>query len=469
MSRPTRVAVADDEKPMRLRWLARRGNGGAEPTIAGWGRLGVPGAERRAEDLAALTAGAVLTRGLGRSYGDASLPPPSAREVASSVLADRILAFDPATGLLCAEAGLSLETLNRIFLPRTPGFCSPVLPGTQYVTLGGMVAADVHGKEHHVRGCFGRHVERLRLRVASGEIVECDRGRHADLFAATLGGMGLTGHILEVTFRLQPIPSPWVEQETRRVPDIDAFMAALEQSARALPYTVGWIDCLTRGRHMGRGILIGGRWAEPGEAPARPPRARRKLAVPFELPSWALSALTVRGFNFGYYHKHRGERRAGIVHPDSFFHPLDAILHWNRIYGPRGFTQYQCVLPREAGPEAPRRFLELLTSRGGASFLCVIKDCGAEGEGLLSFPLRGVSIALDIPVRADTQALVDTLNEHVLEAGGRVYLAKDAFTRAEHYRRMEPRLERFLEVRDRWDPERRIRSALSVRLLGDPP
>jgi decaprenylphospho-beta-D-ribofuranose 2-oxidase len=435
--------------------------------LSGWGRVPGPGREVRSEDLVALTRDAVLSRGLGRSYGDSSLPPPSRPVVAGSTLADRILCFDPESGSLRAEAGFTLAALNRIFWPR--GFCAPVAPGTQFITLGGMVAADVHGKNHHRDGSFGNHVLRLRMRVADGRIVECSREVEPELFRATIGGMGLTGHILEVECRLVRIPSPWIQVESERIRDIDRFIDALKEAGPRWPYTMGWIDCLSRGRAMGRGILAKGRWAEPAEAPRRPPGPKRRPRVPFVLPGFVVNRLSVRAFNALLYASHVPRVRRRVAHPESFFYPLDFVRDWNRLYGPRGFTQYQCVLPDAAGPGAGRRFLDLLTRRGGASMLCVIKDCGAEGEGLLSFPRPGISIALDIPVRDDTQSLVDALNELVIAEGGRVYLAKDAFTRAEHFRAMEPRLPAFTAVRRRWDPEGRIRSAQSVRLFGDTP
>jgi decaprenylphospho-beta-D-ribofuranose 2-oxidase len=439
-----------------------------ESTLCGWGRNPiVRGREVRSEDLERITEGAILSRGLARSYGDSSLPPPSCPVVAATPLADRILAFDPTTRVLRAEAGLSLGELNRLFIPR--GFFAPVAPGTQFITLGGMVAADVHGKNHHRDGCFGANVLRLRMRVADGRVLECSRDENPDLFRATLGGMGLTGHILEVECRLVAIPSPWVLVESERIHDIDRFIDGLKDAGPRWPYTMGWIDCLSRGGKMGRGILSRGRWAEPGEAPARPPAPRRRPSVPFLLPGWVLGRYSVRAFNTLYYHAHLPRRRRRIMHPETFFHPLDAVGNWNRLYGRRGFTQYQCVLPESAGRQAARRFLELLTGRGGASMLCVIKDCGAEGIGLLSFPKPGISIALDIPVRDSTPALVDALNELVIAEGGRVYLAKDAFTRADHYAAMEPRLSEWKRIRDRWDPQRRLRSAQSVRILGDPP
>jgi FAD/FMN-containing dehydrogenase len=440
--------------------------GRATPHLAGWGGLSVPGREVRSEHLAEVARGRVLTRGLGRSYGDSALPPPGVTTVAGSVRADRILAFDPAGARLRAEAGLALGDLAWTLLPR--GLFPPVVPGTQFVTLGGMVAADVHGKNHHVDGTIGRHVTALRLLTAAGEIVECSRERLPDLFHATVGGMGLTGHLLEVELALARIPSPWILQETRRVAHLDESLAALAESAREWPFTVCWLDALATGRALGRGVLIRGRWAAAAEAPAAAPVPLGGPAVPFHLPGFALNDLTVRLFNAIYRASFPARLRRGVVHPQKFFWPLDAVRHWNRIYGARGFTQFQCVLPERERPGAVRRFLSEAARRGGASFLCVLKDCGAEGEGLLSFPCPGVSVALDLPMRRGTRALVEELADAVLAEGGRIYLAKDAFVRADQFRAMEPRLESFARARDRWDPERRLRSAQSVRLLGDP-
>jgi decaprenylphospho-beta-D-ribofuranose 2-oxidase len=435
--------------------------------ISGWGRTAVRGRELFSEDLRRLTRDVPLSRGLGRSYGDASLPPPSRPVAANTTLADRILAFDPETLLLRAEAGLSLAGLHRVLMPR--GYFTPVSPGTQFVTLGGAVASDVHGKSHHVTGCFGAHVKSLTLRVADGRILRCSREVEPELFRATLGGMGLTGHMLEVEFTMQRVPSPWILQESERIPNIDTFLQALDDAARAWPFTVGWIDCLARGGGMGRGLLFKGRWATAPEAGGRPfPAPLRRPSVPLEMPDFVLSRPTVQAFNEVLYRRHVPRVKRGIVHYEAFWYPLDAIGHWNKLYGRRGLTQYQCVIPRAAGAKGVRAFLELLTSRGGASFLAVIKDCGPQGEGLLSFPMSGTSIALDVAIRDDTQQLVDALNERVLAEGGRVYLAKDNFTRPEHYRAMEPRLTEWERIRRAWDPDLKLRSAQSVRVLGDP-
>jgi len=420
------------------------------------------------EEFAQQVSQAVLSRGLGRSYGDSSLPPRSGDTVACSVLANRLQSFDRSTGVLRAEAGLSLFDLNRLFLRE--GWFTPVTPGTQFVTLGGMVAADVHGKNHHVAGCFGKHVQALKIWTPSAGVVECSPHQHEDLFWATIGGMGLTGHILEVAFRLDAIPSSWIWQESARMPNFSAFVSGLAEAARDWPFTVGWIDCLSRGTKLGRGILIKGRWAEPHEAPPRPPADKKRVPFPCELPSGLLNRWTVGLFNFLYYWKHLPQKWAGIVHPLSFFYPLDAIEQWNKLYGRRGFTQYQCVLPKAGAEAAMRGVLEDLSQSGQASFLAVIKDCGAEGQGLLSFPRSGLSLALDIPMQPQrTQELIDRLNQRVLAAGGRIYLAKDTLTRAADFRAMEPRLPQFLEVKRRWDPEGRLQSAQSARLWGDLP
>jgi len=434
--------------------------------LVGWGGISVPGRELRSEELAAIAARVPLTRGLGRSYGDSSLPPRSVGLAASSLLADRILELDPERRYLHAEAGLSLADLVWLLLPR--GLFPPVVPGTQFVTLGGMVAADVHGKNHHVDGTIGRHLTDLLLLTGSGRRVRCSRSEEPELFFATIGGMGLTGHILEVGLELAAAPVPWIYEEAKRLDDLESLLAALAESARDWPFTVGWIDCLAGGRRLGRGVLFRGRWATRDEAPARPPARRGGPLVPFRFPNWVLNDLTARAFNALYARAFPRRPRGRVVHPQKFFWPLDGIRHWNRIYGRRGFTQFQCVLPERERPGAAKRFLAAAAKRGGSSFLCVVKDCGAEGEGVLSFPRPGVSIALDLPLSEQVPRLVEELAEVVIGEGGRVYLAKDAFLRADQLVRMEPRLDRFRAARERWDPEGRIRSEQSIRLLGDP-
>jgi decaprenylphospho-beta-D-ribofuranose 2-oxidase len=437
-----------------------------EQVLSGWGRCPVVSArEIRSEDLVALTRDVALTRGLGRSYGDASLPATTGERVAGSRLADRVIAFDPGTGVLRAEAGLALRDVNRTFLAH--GWFVPVTPGTQFVTLGGMVASDVHGKNHHRNGTFGLHVRALRLRVGSGDVVDATPEGERDLFDATLGGQGLTGHLLEVEVGLEPVPSPWIAAESEFVPDLETLVNRLVEDGATWPYTVAWMDAIGAGGR-GRGIIDRGRWAEPDEVAGREALTwPQGVAVPVTLPNWVLSPVAMRVLNLGYLAV-RGRRVwRGIVHPQSFFYPLDVVLEWNRMYGRRGFTQYQCVLPRSSGAAAHRRLFEIIASHGATPYLVVVKDLGAEGRGCLSFPLSGVTFNIDLPVTAGTPRLVEALNACVIAEGGRIYLAKDAFTREAQYRAMDPRVDRFNAIRRRWDPDGRIRSALSVRLLGD--
>ena len=430
--------------------------------LSGWGRVFGPGREVCSEDLEALTRGATLTRGLARSYGDSSLPHPADGVVASSRLADRILSFDESTGVLRAESGFSLLQLNRTFWKR--GFAAPVAPGTQFITLGGMVSADVHGKDHHVTGGFGAHASEIRMCLASGDIVTASRTENADLFKAAIGGMGLLGHILDVTFKMPRIPSAWVAIETEKMPDLDSYLAGLKEAAKRFPFTMGWIDTLGATGALGRGILMRGRWAEPHEGRPFVPESLRRPGLPFVFPEFAVSRLTVSAFNSFYYGIHPSTMRRRVEHPETFFYPLDAVRHWNRVYGRRGFTQYQCVIPDSAGPEGVKSFVGLLRKTGGSSMVSVIKDCGDEGEGLLSFPMRGTTVAADFPARDHVQSIVDILNAHLIELGGRIYLTKDRYTRAADYRRMDKRIDAFLAVKKKYDPMGRLRSAQSARL-----
>src|SRR5262245_26020747 len=295
--------------------------------LCGWGRRPVVRAEERlAEDLEAASAEATLSRGLGRSYGDASLP---VRGIALGTRrADRILSFDAERGVLRAEAGLSLRALNETLPAR--GWASPVSPGTQYVTLGGMVSSDVHGKNHHVAGTFGEHVRALRMRVGDGRVLEVDEASEPELFRATLGGMGLTGHILEVEVQLERIPSFWIWGRSERARDLDELIAARRSASARAPFAAAWVDATARGTSLGRGFVSSGRYAEPGEAPAAPPRLRERFAVPFDLPGWLIGPWSVRAFNFLWFHAHRGYGDR-IVHPQAFFYPLDAVRDWNRL------------------------------------------------------------------------------------------------------------------------------------------
>ena len=413
----------------------------------------------------------MLTRGLGRSYGDASLPPPGRGPVASSVRADRVLAFDETSGRLRVEAGLSLGRLAELFLPR--GFFVPVTPGTQDVTVGGMVASDVHGKNHHVAGTIGAHVEALRMRLPDGRIEEVREENSPELFRATLGGMGLTGHILDVTIAMERIPTRHIVEEARTYSDLESLIDGLVEAGGTWPFTVAWSDLLAPHAALGRGILLCGRWASADEAARDRSFELPRLAVPFAMPPTLLTNATIGTFNALRYEAARRASDASrharsdgrVRSAESFFYPLDALRDWNLLYGRRAFTQYQCVVPADPTMRSYRRLVEVARSGGPGPFLAVIKDCGAEGKGLLSFPMPGISFALDFPIHDGTAALVSRLNEVVTEVGGRIYLAKDAFTTAQQFAAMEPRLAAFLELRGRIDPEEKIDSALARRLF----
>jgi len=432
--------------------------------LCGWGRTYLPGTEVRSEQLTQLSAGKPLARGLGRSYGDASLLARGDRVAAGTTLADRILSFDEETGLLTAEAGLCLAELNRLFFPRL--WFTPVSPGTKFVTLGGMVASDIHGKNHHVAGTFGKHVKSILLRTGRGRIVRASREENEDLFLATLGGMGLTGHILEVSFTMRRIPSTWMIGESHRVDSLQALLDLLIEKGQTWPYSAAWCDTLPRGGQRGRGILFLGRWAEQGEAAPQLSHSPRAVPIPFELPSGLLNRFTIGIFNSLVYWSHVRRTKRGVITPDACFYPLDAFHNWNRAYGRRGVTQHQSVVARETGAEALLEMMKVLESAHTASFLTVVKDCGAEGDGLLSFPKPGISLALDIPITARSTEIIAQLNQVVIAHQGRIYLTKDGLTSASDFQRMEPRLERFLEVKRRWDPDNEFRSAQSERLFG---
>lgn len=423
--------------------------------LSGWGRYPVAECRlaraARPADARALTAEAdsLIARGCGRAYGDASLN--RALTVATAAM-DRLIAFDADSGLLTCEAGLCLADLIDLFLPR--GWLAPVTPGTRFVTLGGMIAADVHGKNHHGEGSFCDHLAWLDLALPDGRVERCSLSENVDLFAATCGGMGLTGIILRAAFRMKRVETSRIRQRTLRVQNLEAAFEAFEASAD-WTYSVGWIDCLATGADLGRSVIFLGEHARKDELPAadRPDpfrRPNRKLrTVPIDAPSMALGPLSVRLFNSVYYRVQQpGD---ALVDFEPYFYPLDAIGDWNRIYGRRGFVQYQCVLPMQTSRAGMARLLETISSAGAGSFLAVLKRLGAQSFGLLSFPMPGYTLALDFPVSEANLALLERLDAITTECGGRLYLAKDARASAAAFQAGYPRLAEFRDVRRRWD------------------
>jgi decaprenylphospho-beta-D-ribofuranose 2-oxidase len=432
--------------------------------LSGWGRTFLPGLELRHESIQRFSEDKPLARGLGRSYGDASLLAEGDKVALGTTLADRIIAFNQETGQITVEAGLVLAELNRLFYPRL--WFTPVTPGTKYVTVGGMVASDVHGKNHHVSGTFGRHVDALLIRTGRGRVVRASRTENSDLFLATLGGMGLTGHILEVTFTMKRIPSPWMVGESYRVENLAELLQLQSEKALTWPYSAAWCDTVRQGSARGRGILFLGRWAEAHEAPPGIPKTPHGVPIPFEFPSGLLNRWTISIFNELVYRSHFRRVKKGIITPDACFYPLDSFSNWNRAYGKRGVTQHQSVVSKETGAEALLEMMAVLERAKTASFLTVVKDCGPEGDGILSFPKPGISLALDIPIDHRSKDIIRELNQVVMAHQGRVYLTKDGLSSREDFAKMEPRVAQFLEVKRRWDPDNEFRSAQSERLFG---
>lgn len=399
--------------------------------------------------------GGVLARGAGRAYGDAALN--GGGDVLLTERLDRILSFDPATGAIVCEPGVTFADLIKVFLPR--GFMAPSSPGTAFATIGGAVAADVHGKNHDRDGGFGDHVEWFDLLMSDGATRRVTAENDAELFAATIGGMGLTGILRAVAFRLLPA-SEMVAVRERRMRDLDAFIAGLVEARAQSTFSVGWIDALARGAALGRGVLETAEFA-PGLESIRPRRARR---TPFDFPGFALNNLSVKLFNEAYYRRIPEQGRSRRRRLAEFLYPLDSLHDWNRIYGKRGFYQFQCVVPDATAPTALRALLETVSNSGGASFLAVLKTLGREGRGHLSFPLRGFTLALDFPRKTGTEDLLHKLEWLTLSHGGRIYLAKDSLLGPDSFRGMYSNAGRFESVLARVDPRGRFTSDQARRL-----
>lgn len=431
----------------------------ARRSLAGWGRA------LRAETLAARperaaqparllagTDGPVCAAGALRSYGDAALNS-GGRTIITTRL-DRVLAFDPAGGVAEVEAGVTIGALISLFAPM--GWMPAVAPGTGFATVGGCIANDVHGKNHHGAGSFGQHVESIELLGPDGAVRRVAAGE--PLFGATVGGVGLTGMILSARLRLARCPARAMAVEERRMPDLDAFMDGFEASRH--PFAVGWVDATATGREIGRGILEEADFAPP-DAPV--PRRGPRIRVPLDAPGFLLSGPVVRTFNRAWARRVPAGGRMRVRALESFLFPLDGIADWNRLYGRRGFHQFQCVLPHDAA-EALHAMLAAIGGAGLASPLAVLKRLGPGRGGLLSFPMEGWTLAVDLPNRPEAVALIRRLNNMTLEAGGRIYLAKDSLAAPGHLAAMYPELDRFRSLADEADPAGRFVTDLARRL-----
>lgn len=396
----------------------------------------------------------LIARGLGRSYGDSALAP----QVLCTRYLDHFRTFDAATGLLTCAGGVSLDSILRNFVRR--GWFLPVTPGTRFVTVGGAIASDVHGKNHHRDGTFCAHVRQIELLLGNGERITASPTERPDLFHATCGGIGLTGIILSASVQLKRILSSDILETTIKAPSLDAALEAFEAHA-ASTYSVAWIDCLARGASLGRSLLMLGEHAPDG---ALALQTRPSKPVPFDMPAALLNRTTVQAFNTLYYGRVRRTQSTRRIPFEPFFYPLDALAHWNRIYGKPGFVQYQFVLPKGAGAAGLHEVLERIAQSGRGSFLAVLKVFGAANNNLLSFPTEGYTLALDFKAEPAVFELLDTLDRIVLQHGGRLYLAKDARMSEATFKASYPRWQEFEATRARWYAHGHFASLQSRRL-----
>jgi decaprenylphospho-beta-D-ribofuranose 2-oxidase len=399
-------------------------------------------------------AGETIPYGMGRSYGDSALN----HRVIATRRFNAILAFDSDTGVVTCESGVSLAELVEVFLPR--GWFPAVVPGTKFITVGGAIASDVHGKNHHLQGCFSQQVLELQLMLADGHVLRCSPIQNRELFCATCGGMGLTGFILAISLQLQRIPSALIRQIVVPTRNIDEALEAFEAHSH-WSYSVAWIDCLASAENLGRSLLILGE-----HAPAGPLRlgSGRQWQLPFALPGFLLNQTSVRLFNALYFHTKARRMAESVISLRSFFFPLDVIHQWNLIYGRRGFTQYQLVLPKEAGCDGLKQILRRVSRSGMGSFLAVLKLMGAANDNHLSFPLEGYTLALDFKIEKRLFELLDELDRVVADHGGRLYLAKDVRMSAAMFRRGYPRWQQFRALRKGLGLHRKLVSMQSKRL-----
>jgi len=433
--------------------------------LTGWGRSSHASStviepattEELAEALRACNGTKVFARGGGRSYGDAALNGGGC--VIRTTKLRTVRSFDPASGTIVVDPGVTFGDLlrSRAFA----GWIAPVTPGTQFATIAGAIANDAHGKNHDADGSIGDHVLWLDLALADGTVRRVDRNSDPELFAATIGGIGLTGIITGVGLRMLAVPSTTLRVCERRVNSLDEYLDVLQEARTRYRYSVGWIDGVATGRRLGRGIL---ETAEHIEDPIASRVRRANVRMPVDLPGGAINAWTVGLFNQLYFRRISSAGRERQLDLETFFYPLDSILDWNRIYGRRGFVQFQCVIPDSEARRALHELLGTIAASGRASFLAVIKTLGSAGAGFLSFPVRGITLALDFPLARGTHELLDQLHSITVEHGGRIYLAKDSCVSARHLRQMYPRVEQFRATLARADPQRRMRSDMSDRL-----
>ena len=390
----------------------------------------------------------------GRSYGDSALN----KTVILSRRFDKILGFDPEEGIVVCESGVLLADLIETFLPR--GWFLRITPGTRFISIGGAIASDVHGKNHHNAGCFSESVICFELMLPNGRIVHCSKTENAELFRATCGGMGLTGVILLATIRLQPVKSAFMREKVIRCKNLEEILDQFEQHHHAT-YSVAWIDCLAKGDKQGRSILMLGEHADSGKLDLP---QKKTFSLPFNSPAFLLNRYSVALFNHFYYLRQPDFVDGRLTPIDEFFYPLDRIGCWNRLYGSNGFTQYQLVLPKQAGRTALKKILERVAGAGFGSPLAVLKLFGAANQNYLSFPMEGYTLALDFKIERKLFSLLDELDGIILAHGGRIYLAKDVRMSQAVFRKSYVQWEKFSEIREQYAMNRKFNSLQSIRL-----
>jgi decaprenylphospho-beta-D-ribofuranose 2-oxidase len=428
-------------------------------TISGWG--GYPTQEAQVITLLSLSAykahlqqeEAVIPRGMGRSYGDSA----NAATVLQTTYCDHFIAFDTATGLLTVEAGVSLREILKVTVKH--GWFLPVTPGTSFVTVGGAIASDVHGKNHHVAGTFGQHVVSITMLLGTGEVVTTSPTQLPDLFHATCGGMGLTGVILTATVQLIPIKSAFINQTTIKAKSLEAACEAFEANSSST-YSVAWIDCLTTGQHLGRSVLMVGKHSDSCGLDLT---TKDSITVPIHTPAALLNSMTMRAFNTAYWAK-ASDKKTQTIPLLPYFYPLDAIGGWNKLYGKAGFVQYQFVLPKADGVANMRKVLAQIAQSGSGSFLAVLKQFGPANQNLLSFPIEGHTLALDFKISPSVIDLLHRLDDMVADMGGRVYLTKDAVMREASFKTTYPKWQEFEAVRHKYGAVGKFASDQSKRL-----
>lgn len=422
--------------------------------LSGWGRYPIIESKPLGSKHPSWWSQPFIAVGNSRSYGDAAL----AKYHLPMRSNNRMQAFDQQSGLLTCEAGVLLSEIINAFLPR--GWFLSVTPGTKLITVGGAIASDVHGKNHHIQGCFSECVAWFDLLLPNNETLTCSLTENTELFHATCGGMGLTGVITRAAFYLKPVKSKWINQTTIKTKNLKQTFETFEQN-KGCSYSVAWIDCLAKNERLGRSLVMLGEFSEDGDLSYKP---KSNLNIPFNFPTFALNSFCVKAFNALYYGKASKNQSIQKVDIDSFFYPLDTISNWNRIYGKKGFVQFQFILPKAVSLEGLNSILTSISNSGMGSFLAVLKLYGAQNDNWLSFPIEGYSLALDFKIKNGLFEFLSDLTDQVVDLGGRIYLAKDALQTSDQFQNSYREVQKFKEIRKELSLNEHFQSLQSQRL-----